>query len=177
MALTDKLTAIADAIRGKTGGTEGLTLDQMAMEIEGISGGGGSAEWNTICEGKIDEAVGAIVIEQLSSLNINELLIFGRVMLSASSKLRFEHNGQWVSGNYVNTSKDCGAWSTPYSVYHRKFQSGITTEISIGDEHITLYAENKPGSAGYPIKSFEIHVVTDGVTFTADNTHVNAYYR
>lgn len=41
MALTDKLTAVADAIRGKTGGTEGLTLDQMAMEIEGISGGGG----------------------------------------------------------------------------------------------------------------------------------------
>ena len=41
MALTDKLTAIADAIRGKTGKTDGLTLDQMAAEIEGIQGGGG----------------------------------------------------------------------------------------------------------------------------------------
>ena len=41
MALTDKLTAIADAIRGKTGGTEELTLDQMATEIAGISGGSG----------------------------------------------------------------------------------------------------------------------------------------
>ena len=39
MALTEKLTAIADAIRGKTGKTDGLTLDQMATEIEGISGG------------------------------------------------------------------------------------------------------------------------------------------
>lgn len=39
MALTDKLTAIADAVRGKTGGTELLTLDQMAAEIAGISGG------------------------------------------------------------------------------------------------------------------------------------------
>lgn len=33
MALTDKLTAIADAIRSKTGGTGNLTLPQMASEI------------------------------------------------------------------------------------------------------------------------------------------------
>lgn len=42
MALTDKLTAIADAIRGKTGKTEPLTLDQMAAEIAGIQTGGGA---------------------------------------------------------------------------------------------------------------------------------------
>ena len=41
MALTDKLTAIADAIRGKTGKTAGLTLEQMPIEIGGISGGSG----------------------------------------------------------------------------------------------------------------------------------------
>lgn len=41
MALIDKLTAIADAVRAKTGGTELLTLDQMAAAIGGISGGGG----------------------------------------------------------------------------------------------------------------------------------------
>ena len=45
MALINKLTAIADAIRGKTGGTDPLTLDQMATEIAGIeAGGGGSME-------------------------------------------------------------------------------------------------------------------------------------
>ena len=44
MALTDKLTAIADAVREKTGGTEEMTLDQMAVAIAGITaGGGGSA--------------------------------------------------------------------------------------------------------------------------------------
>ena len=42
MALTDKLTNIADAIRGKTGGTEAMTLDQMAEAIAGIQSGGGS---------------------------------------------------------------------------------------------------------------------------------------
>lgn len=38
MALTDKLTAIADAVRAKTGGAERLTLEEMAAEISGISG-------------------------------------------------------------------------------------------------------------------------------------------
>lgn len=39
MALTDKLTAIADAIRAKTGKTDTMTLEQMPTEIEEISGG------------------------------------------------------------------------------------------------------------------------------------------
>ena len=34
------MTALAEAIRGKTGGTELLTLDQMVTEIEGIEVGG-----------------------------------------------------------------------------------------------------------------------------------------
>lgn len=41
MALTDKLTAIGDAIREKTGGSELMTLDAMPDAIRGISGGGG----------------------------------------------------------------------------------------------------------------------------------------
>lgn len=40
MALTDKLTAIADAIRSKTGKTEAMTMEQMVTEIEGIQTGG-----------------------------------------------------------------------------------------------------------------------------------------
>lgn len=39
MALTDKLKAIADAIRAKTGQTGTLTLDAMPSAIAGISGG------------------------------------------------------------------------------------------------------------------------------------------
>lgn len=45
MAIINKLAAIADAIRGKTGGTELLTLDQMVDAINGIqTGGGGSVD-------------------------------------------------------------------------------------------------------------------------------------
>ena len=46
MALTDKLSAIGDAIREKTGGAGLLTLDAMPNAIRGISssGGGSSAD-------------------------------------------------------------------------------------------------------------------------------------
>ena len=44
MALTDKLTAIANAIRTKTGKTDSLTLDEMPSEIESISGGSSAPE-------------------------------------------------------------------------------------------------------------------------------------
>ena len=39
MALTDKLTAIADAIRAKTGESGGMTLGEMPGKIAAISGG------------------------------------------------------------------------------------------------------------------------------------------
>lgn len=38
MALIDKLTAVADAIRTKTGSTDTMTLDEMAKAITDISG-------------------------------------------------------------------------------------------------------------------------------------------
>ena len=41
MALTNKLTAIADSIRTKTGSTNKLTLDEMPTAISNISSGGG----------------------------------------------------------------------------------------------------------------------------------------
>lgn len=40
MALTEKLSAIAAAIRAKTGKAEKLSLDQMPKEIAGIDSGG-----------------------------------------------------------------------------------------------------------------------------------------
>jgi hypothetical protein len=167
-----------------TGAVSATYDGSQAVTVDIPQGGGGtSAEWNTICEGQLAEAVSSIVIDSaadgtpLSSLDVNEMLIFGRVKLSAGSKFRFEHNGQWTSGNYADTAKAYGNWATPFCVHQRKFQGGISIEISIGDELLTLFAPNQPYFAGYPINSFEIHVATDDVTFTVDNTYVNAYYR
>jgi hypothetical protein len=51
MALIDKLNAIGDAIREKTGKTNKLTLDQMPSEIASIeTGGGGTEPANPIIE-------------------------------------------------------------------------------------------------------------------------------
>ena len=55
MALIEKLNAIGDAIREKTGGTDKLTLDGMVEAIAGIqtggggggSGGSGGVSWGT----------------------------------------------------------------------------------------------------------------------------------
>ena len=44
MALTDKLVAIADAIRKKTGKTDEMTLNQMAVEIDEIASGNTEVE-------------------------------------------------------------------------------------------------------------------------------------
>lgn len=56
MSIVTKLSAIADAIRAKTGKTEPLTLDQMPTEIGNISGGGGgSGEPQPVCQVNITE--------------------------------------------------------------------------------------------------------------------------
>lgn len=47
MALTNKLTAIADAIRSKTGKSDVMTLDGMVTEIASITGGGSTTDNRT----------------------------------------------------------------------------------------------------------------------------------
>ena len=116
-----------------------------AVEVEiPQGGGGGSTEWNTICEGKIAEAVSAIVIDSsadgtpLEALDVNELLIYGAVKLSANSKIRFERNGMWVSGTYATTAGQFGAWVAPFCIRQQKIKNGTVTEISIESEHKVL---------------------------------------
>ena len=51
MALTDKLTAIADAIRSKTGTTEPMTLEEMATTIANITTGSVPSDTITLSDG------------------------------------------------------------------------------------------------------------------------------
>ena len=51
MALIDKLTAIADAIRSKTGSTEPMTLDEMATAILNITTGSVTSDTITLSDG------------------------------------------------------------------------------------------------------------------------------
>ena len=70
MALTDKLSAIGNAIRAKTGGTELLTLDAMPNEIASIeTGGGGGVQVEPIVlTGNQSHACSGIIAETYINL-------------------------------------------------------------------------------------------------------------
>ena len=71
MALTDKLTAIGNAIRSKTGATNLMTLSQMPELINGIETGGrgfpNGTEW-TKTTGNINSGNGYIIITMINEL-------------------------------------------------------------------------------------------------------------
>lgn len=50
MSVNEKMTALADAIRSKTGETKLLSLDEMVISIQGIeAGGGGGSSSGGVC--------------------------------------------------------------------------------------------------------------------------------
>ena len=109
MALTDKLTAIADAVRAKTGGAELLTLDEIAASISGISGGGGPfTNATTLGVYEATEDVSAIQIDWLAEWDKYNLVIFKpSITFSASDWLYINTNevtkAQYFSNNtYAN---------------------------------------------------------------------------
>lgn len=80
MALTDKITAIADAIRSKTGGTAKLTLDAMPREIASITTDKGTflkpAEYPDYIRKEVDRVAGearkVITSESLVSICLSD---------------------------------------------------------------------------------------------------------
>lgn len=93
MALIDKLTAIADAIRDKTGGTALLTLDDMAASIAGISSGGGGSGV-TVTEYIVTENA-----DRSLWLNEQGIKLVKGVNLLVSSKMFYNTtNATWSQG-------------------------------------------------------------------------------
>lgn len=112
MALTDKLTAIADAIRGKTGGTEELTLDRMAVEIAGISGGGsgGSLDWEFINSITLSEEISSSTVEITTDANGNPfaykelfVIVSGQAPAGKSNVITWIPNSSWGTGEVSNS--------------------------------------------------------------------------
>lgn len=99
MALIDKLNAIGDAIRAKTGKYDLLTLDQMPLEIEGITGGGG------------DDVAKSIVDKSIASYSDSTVTTVGGYSFVDCDKMTsVSVPSATTLGNYAFSS--CGALSS-----------------------------------------------------------------
>lgn len=68
MALTEKLTAIGDAIRSKTGGSDLLTLDEMPQEIQSIQTGGGEDPDTSLADSILDGTITSYSSDNLTKI-------------------------------------------------------------------------------------------------------------
>lgn len=146
MALTDKLTAIADAIRSKTGGTASLTLDAMAQAIAAIEAGGGGGEgalaWGVITPAQNETE---IVIEH----GLPSTPRFGFILYQTASWAINESNivvclmKYWKSYG-VETFRVISSGSNKLA-FHTSEYSG--TKIVLWDEKNISFGPYKAGSS------------------------------
>lgn len=76
MALIDKLTNIAEAIRGKTGGTDLLTLDEMATAIASIQTGINAEEITIAMDASDASAVRNIFIAAMDASDVTTAFVY-----------------------------------------------------------------------------------------------------
>lgn len=129
MALTDKLTAIGNAIRAKKGVTDKYTLEGMAAAIEGIeTGGGGSTSETWVLDSAAD------VSDSVTSVRFNADFTsngqsFSSINITASIRKQISYDstvvkafGKWASEAYrkltfaTAPTGDLLAWLEKYGV-------------------------------------------------------------
>ena len=138
MALTDKLKAIADAVRAKTGGTALLTLDEIVSAIRGISGGGAPfTNATTLGVYEATEDVSAIQIDWLTEWDEYDLVIF-KPSITFSAK-------DWL---YINTNAVTKARYFTYNTYANEKQTfAFFKDGATPNNRFRTFAENTAGSA------------------------------
>ena len=108
MALTDKLSAIGNAIRAKTGGTELLTLDAMPNEIASIETGGGggiqvepmvlTGSGSYICSGIVAESYINLFGDTISTNNLqtsNYMFYNSKNLIEIPFDINFNGSREW----------------------------------------------------------------------------------
>ena len=136
---------------------------------------GGEKDWTKICGGNITEEVASIAIDAnadgtpISNLDINEMVIMGRIFLTGTGKVRYEFNGLWTAGQYFEQS-NLGSWSSAFIIHIVRYLDRWCVEYNGGSAQVIT-----PMSS-LNFTSFEIHSATDGVLFNT-GTDLNVYYR
>lgn len=156
MALTDKLTNIADAVRGKTGKTDTLTLDQMATEIAGIGAGGGNgAELLFETEFSIAEVPSSktTVATITTGMNLEDdryMIVIECIReTSANGTNHFKARNQpmKLDSGYVTVNQN-GGWIIADRTYQNG--SGICVFVSAGGRYLaTITVQASSGSETY----------------------------
>lgn len=112
MGLIEKLTAVADAIRSKTGGTEELTLDQMPTEISGIITGGGAQVLTYTAASSMAANYLVIEIEHGLGKIPTAILAINHDFLDAWGTDTSHHTWIWAAGRNFNFRMSSTSTST-----------------------------------------------------------------
>ena len=147
MALTDKLTAIADAIRSKGGTTDQLTLAGMVDAINAIQTGGGTGGGKAFQCGSVVSADGTnlvvpctldnilIVRKYISSTRNTAYLLNATLLVADGLKIQI---GNSSSGNLTN--QGTGAFSITKQNGQTTFTQ--TTSIKFNGEYCYIAWDN-----------------------------------
>lgn len=164
MALTDKLTAIANSIRAKTGGTGTMTLDQMPTEIANIpTGGTPSTNTYRVATGTVTPSSRTITINH--NLNSTKVIVLlqGKVDTAITAQYK-TIAGTWLSDDFLTTHLENNR-TYDLSSYSTGLPDGLTVPFSyIGGHTICSGPAANKGATATPNST---------LTATSDNNALN----
>ncbi len=155
MALTDKLTAIADAIRAKTGSAEKLTLDQMPTEIAAIQAGDGGAELVYETEFSVGEVPAAKTtiatittgIKADDGMYMYVIECTNDTLEDDTKHFRLRTSTMHLKAGYVSPNQS-GGWCIASDGYQHGAQ--VCAWVSAGGRYLaTITITASPGSTSY----------------------------